>query len=124
MTDPPRELQNLDRYFAAGTLAHTYAANVHWELAALGQSDDRTLALLHESAAIILERMPELVRDFRTLADELSAQELLDPGAAETTRSRLSDAFSEIEPALRALRERQDEIAAALRDKLDRARQG
>lgn len=124
MTDPPRELQDVDRYFAAGTLAHAYSANIQRKLAALGRADDQALALLHESAGIILERMPDLAREIRTIADELSTQELLNPAAAEATRRQLSDTFSEIEPSLRALRERQDEIAATLRDKLDRARRG
>lgn len=125
MADQPRELQDPDRYFAAGTLAHAFSADVHRELAALSQADDQTLALLHESAAIILEQMPDLVRDSGTLAAELGAQALLDdPAAAETTRSRLGDAFSEIEPALQTLRRRQDEIMATLRDRLDRARWG
>lgn len=119
MTGRPAELEQLDRYFAAGTIAHGYVANVHRELTALGRATNRTLALVHESAAIILEGMPALVGELRDLGRELATQELLDPVAADATRGEIAAAFARVEPELLALRERQDEIAGTLRDQLD-----
>lgn len=122
MTGRPRALEQLDRHFAAGMIAHGYVANVHRELAALGLANAQTLALLHESAAIILEEMPAVVGGLRELGRELTTQELLDPVAADATRRKVAAVFTRVEPELRALRRRQDEIAATLRDQLDDAR--
>lgn len=120
MTSRPDALEDLDAYFAAGTIAHDYVANVHRNLAALGSSSPQTLALVHESAAIILEEMPALVGRLRELGREVETQELLDPSAAAATRDKIAATFAEVEPELRALRKRQDEIARTLREELDR----
>ena len=124
MTGRPRALEQLDGYFAAGMIAHGYVANVHREVTALGQASAQTLALVYESAAIILEQMPALARGLRNLGREYATQELLDPIEADATRRKIGAVFARVEPELRALRKRQDEIAGTLRDQLDDARRG
>lgn len=63
--------------------------------------------------------MPELTSEWRVLEREWSEQELLDPPKAERTLDILAARFGELEPALRALRDRQDEVVAELVDLLE-----
>jgi len=46
----PGRSKQLDRYFAAATIAHEYIADLHRELAALHQDSVHTRELLRESA--------------------------------------------------------------------------
>jgi predicted metal-dependent hydrolase len=122
MAERPAPLEQLDRYFAATTIAHEYIADLHRELAALQQDSERTWELLRESAAVVLEGMPELTRELRRLERDWTEQELLDPPQAGRTLDAIEAGLTDVEPELSALRERQDEIAADLRGRIDRAR--
>jgi hypothetical protein len=122
MTERPEPLENLDRYFLAARIAHQYAAGIHRQLVELDADGAHTRKLLSESAAVVLQRMPQLTREWRTLEREWSEQELLDPPKAERTTRVLVARFAELGPALRTLRGRQDEIVAELVDLLGRAR--
>ncbi len=122
MVDRPRPLRHLDRYFAAATIAHEYIADLHRQLSALHQDSEQTRGLLRESAAVVVSRMPELTREVRRLELEWGEQELLDPPQADRTLQTIEAGFIEVEPALAALRERQDEIAAQLRRRRDHER--
>lgn len=122
MVERPEPLGRLDRYFAAATLAHEYIADLHRELTALHHDSERTRELLRESAAMVVSRMPELTRELRRLALEWGEQQLLDPPQAERTLGAIEAGLTEVEPELSALRGRQDEIAAELRERIDRAR--
>lgn len=124
MPSRTRALEQLDSYFAAAMIAHGYVADVRRKLTALGHAGGETLALVHESAAITTQQMPELAGELRILERELATQELLDPVAADATRRKIGTVFARVEPDLRALRERQDEIARTLRNQLDEARGG
>jgi hypothetical protein len=117
-------LRQLDRYFAAATIAHEYVADLHRELAELHADNAHTRELLGESAAVIVRRMPELTRELRDLERELREQELLSPRRAVRTVEVLAARFADLDPALAALRARQDEIAAELVNLIDRARRG
>jgi len=96
-------------------LAHAAAADLYRELAKVGDDDDRGLALLHESAALALKRMPALTCPLRGLEEAWDEQDVLDPAAAMRTLRRLEAELGEILPAVLQLRLRQDEIVAELR---------
>lgn len=122
MTDRPGPLGLVDGYLAAARIAHEYVFDLLRELAELDVADDHTRDLLHESAAVALERMPELTRRLRGLEREWSEQELLDPPAAERTLERLISDVAALVPALAALRTRQNQIVADLLDRISQAR--
>lgn len=122
MTDRPVPLRLLDGYFAAARIAHEYVFDLHRELVEVDAADDHTRELLHESAAVALERMPALTGRLRCLEREWAEQELLDPPAAERTVERLEDDVAELAPVLATLRARQNQIIAELRDRISRAR--
>jgi hypothetical protein len=77
--DRPEELELVDQYVGAAELAHLYAFGVHRELVELDADGDRIGRLLAESAAIALQEIPALVRDWRLLEREWFEVELLDP---------------------------------------------
>jgi hypothetical protein len=118
----PGPLGILDGYFAAARIAYEYVFDLHRELVELDAADHHTRELLHESAAVALERMPELTSRLCGLEREWAEQELLDPLAAERTIERLDGEVSGLVPALAALRARQNQIVAELLDRISRAR--
>jgi hypothetical protein len=122
MAERPGPLLQLDRYFAAATIAHEYIADLHRELVALGEDDEQTREALGESAAVVLERMPALTGELRRLEREWSEQRLVDPSRAERTLGAIEAALPEVEAELDALRTRQDDIAIELRERVKRAR--
>jgi hypothetical protein len=122
MRDRFASLELLDRQMAAATIAHEAAADLHRELVELGADDDHAGALLGESAALALERIPALARPLRGSASEWAEQELLDPPAAERTAERLEADVRELLPAFAELRARQNQIVAQLLDLVGRAR--
>jgi hypothetical protein len=122
MIDRPRPLEQLDGYFAAARIAHEYVADMHRELVELDAADDHTRTRLRESAAVVFDRMPTLTSRLQGLEREWAEQELLDPPAAERTIERLAVELAQLVPALTALRARQNQIAAALLDLINRAR--
>jgi hypothetical protein len=72
MTDRPQALRLVDNYFAAARIAHEYIFDLDRELAELDAGDDHTRELVHESASVVLERMPGLARRLRGLEREWS----------------------------------------------------
>lgn len=122
MADRPEELELVDRYLGAARIAHESAFRVHRQLVGLDVDPDGSRRLLAESAAIALQQMPALVRDWRLLERQWSEQELLDPPKADATAQALKVRFAELSPALEALRARQDKVVAELVDLLDSAR--
>jgi hypothetical protein len=122
MAHRPEPLELVDRYLLAARIAHQYAAGIHRQLVELDADGAHTRKLLSESAAVVLQRMPRLTREWRSLEREWSEQELLDPPKAECTMQALAVRSAQLGPTLRALRVRQDEIVAELVDLLDRTR--
>ncbi|MBA3807077.1 MAG: hypothetical protein H0X28_01585 [Solirubrobacterales bacterium] len=118
MTARPEPLEILDRFFAAARIAHEYAFDLHRELTELRAADAHTRELLRESAAVALERMPQMTRRLRGLERQWAEQELLDPLAAERTIELLNSHVATLVPALAALRARQDQIVAELLDRI------
>jgi hypothetical protein len=124
MAERPEPLEELDGYFAAATMAHEYADDLHYKLVALHADDDHTRKLLSESAAVVLNHMPRLTRELRTLQHAWGEQELLDPAQAERTAQSLEARWADVAPELAALRSRQDEIVAELAELAGRASRG
>jgi hypothetical protein len=122
MIDRPEPLKRLDGYFGAARIAHEYVSDLHRELVELNAADAHTHELLRESAAVVLERMPSLATQLRTLGRQWSEQELLDPPAAERTIERLNQELTSTMPAILAVRARQDRIAAELLGLVHQAR--
>ena len=122
MADRPEELELVDRYLRAARNAHLYAFRVHRQLVELDVDPDHIRALLAESAAIVLQEMPALTRDWRVLEREWFETELLDPANLDRKTRALKARFGELGPALETLRARQEEIVADLVDLLDEAR--
>lgn len=122
MTSRPRALERVESYFAAAMIAHEYVADLHQELVALGGSDDYTTDLVRESAEVVTRRMPGLTKKIRELARTWEEQELLDPIRADATHADIDAELTALEPELSGLRARQDEIAAVLREHVERAR--
>ena len=123
MANRPEQLELVDRYQVAGEFAHRFAFERHRELVELGAADEHTRTLLAESAAIVLEQIPALVRDWRVLEREWFETELLDPAGLDAKTQVLTARFAELGPALQALRTRQNKIVAELVDLLDKARE-
>jgi hypothetical protein len=121
MSERPEPLKQLDAYFAAATIAHEYIADLHLELARLNQDNDPTRGLLREAADAALTRMPELTRELRRLERLWDEQQLLDPPLAEKTLETIEREFSEVEPELSAIRQRQDEVARELQELVNNA---
>lgn len=122
MADRPEELELVDRYVGAAELAHMYTFDRYRHLVELGVDPELARRLLAQSAAIALQEIPALLRDWHVLEREWFEVELLDPGKLDRTTQALKARFAELDPALRALRARQDEIVAELVDLLNRAR--
>jgi hypothetical protein len=122
MTDRPAPLRLLDHHFAVSEILHAYAFDLSRDLLKQGSDDDRAQQLVKESAAVTLERMPELARGLRSLELAWSEQELLDPPAAARTLDRLAVLLAELALDFAALRARQDQIIAELLDLLRDAR--
>jgi hypothetical protein len=99
-----------------------YTFDRYRHLVELGVDPELARRLLAQSAAIALQEIPALLRDWHVLEREWFEVELLDPGKLDRTTQALKARFAELDPALRALRARQDEIVAELVDLLNRAR--
>ena len=122
ITIRPGSLGQLDRFFAAATIAHEYISDLHRELVALHEDTERTHELLGESAAVVLERMPELTRELRRLGRDWAEQALLEPPQAERALALIEAGLAAVAPELTAIRLRQDDIVAELREGVDHAR--
>jgi hypothetical protein len=120
--DRPESFELVDRYLGAAKIAHEFAFNRHRQLVELDAADDHTRTLLAESAAIALQDIPALVRSWHALEREWFEVELLDPAKLDDKTQALTVRFGELDPALHALRVRQDAIVAQLVDLLDNAR--
>jgi hypothetical protein len=121
MTDRPAALRELDRLFAAATIAHEFIGSLYYELVELGAAEPRASRLLRESGRIVLSRMPNLTSELRRLERAWDEQRLLDHLAAERTTVEVQDELARVLPELLRLRARQDEVASEMRELVDRA---
>ncbi len=121
MTDPPEQLELVERYLATAKIAHEYAFATYRLLVELDVEPEHIRKLLAESGAITLQQIPELTRDWRVLERGWFETELLDPANLDGRTQALDARFVELGPALDALLGRQEEIIAELLRLLDSA---
>ena len=119
MAEPAGPVARLDQYLATVTLAHEAIWELRGSLVAAGRDDDRVHGLFTEAAGLAIRESSRLLGEARRLRALWAEQELLDPEAAADTVSRLGDELARVEPSLRTLRARQNEIARALREVLE-----
>lgn len=123
MKDRPAPLARLDLLFSTARIAHEATFDLHGELAVLGADDDQTRNLLHESARIALDDLAVLTAQARRLAARWDEQSLLAHEEADSTLDAVRAELERIEPDLRRLRARQQEIVRELRSRLTEARE-
>jgi hypothetical protein len=68
-----------------------------------------------KAAELVVVELPPIVREARRLRELWSEQDVLDPAAATDTLRLLADELDRADPAMRTLRERQNEIVRELR---------
>lgn len=119
MSETPGPVARLDEYLATVTLVH----EAIWELRTAAVFVERDHARVHEwfreAAELVVVELPPILREARRLRELWSEQEVLDPTAATDTLRLLADELDRTDPAMRALRERQNEIVRELRRVLD-----
>lgn len=121
MAEAPDPVARLDDYLATATLAHEAIWGLRRRAIARGLEDPVIEERLTEAAELVVAHMPQTFAEARRLRDVWSEQELLDPiGATETVQS-LAEELDRVEPAMRRLRTRQNEIARELQRLLDEA---
>ena len=124
MKDRPEALARLDLLFSTSRNAHEATFDIHGELVALGADDDQTRELVRESALIALDDLAVLTAQARRVAARWSEQSLLAREEANRTLQAVHAELVRIEPEIRRLRARQQEIARDLRSRLTQAREG
>src|SRR3954469_12120475 len=115
MVETPGPVARLDNYLATVTYVH----EAIWELRTAAVILERDNARVHErfreAAELVVAELPPIVREARRLRELWSEQEILDPAEAIDTVRLLADELDRAEPAMRTLRERQNEIVRELR---------
>jgi hypothetical protein len=115
MAETPGPVARLDSYLA--TVTYVYEAI--WELRTaaviLERDDERVHGWFREAAELVVVELPPIVREARRLRELWSEQDVLDPSAATDTLRLLADELDRADPAMRTLRERQNEIIRELR---------
>lgn len=115
MAERPAALQRVDAYLSTARLTHEVIWDLHQILVVAARDDPHTRDLLDEAARVVVLEMPTVAQETRRLGERWYEQDLLDPTAAKRTLDELDEAVDAIEPELRRLRFRQNEIAAELR---------
>ena len=115
MAETPGPVARLDNYLATVTFVH----EAIWELRTAAVILERDNARVHEwfreAAELVVVELPPMLREARRLRELWSEQEVLDQAAATDTLRLLADELDRAEPAIRTLRERQNEIVRELR---------
>jgi hypothetical protein len=115
MAETPGPVARLDDYLATVTYVH----EAIWELRTAAVILERDDASVHEwfreAAELVVVELPSIVRESRRLRELWSEQDVLDPAAATDTLRLLADELDRADPAMRTLRERQNEIVRELR---------
>ena len=118
MAEIPGPVARVNRYLAAAMIAHESIANLHDELALQSRSDDETRRLFREAGRIAAIEVPAVLRESLRLWDRWTEQDLLDPDAATETLRLIAEELDRVEPDVKRMRARQDEIARELRQRL------
>ena len=115
MSESPTPVARLDDYLATVTFVHEAIWELRTAAVILERDDERVHGRFREAAELVVVELPPILREARRLRELWSEQEVLDPAAATETLRLIADELDRTEPARRALRERQNEIARELR---------
>src|SRR3954470_8987061 len=119
MAETPTPVARLDHYLATVTYVHEAIWELRTAAVILERDDARVHKWFREAAELVVVELPPIVREARRLRELWSEQEVPDPAAATDTLRLLADELDRTESAMRALRERQNEIVRELRRVLD-----
>src|SRR3954447_24758947 len=115
MAETPGPVARLDDYLATVTFVHEAIWEMQTAAVVLDRDDARVHEWFREAAELVVVELPPILREARRLRELWSEQEVLDPAAATETLRLIADELDRTEPARRALRDRQNEIARELR---------
>jgi hypothetical protein len=115
MAETPGPMARLDDYLATVTYVHEAIWELRTAAVILERDNARVHELFREAAELVVVELPPIVREARRLRELWSEQEVLDPAAATDPLRLLADELDRADPAMRTLRERQNEIVRELR---------
>jgi hypothetical protein len=115
MSETPSPVARLDDYLATVTFVHEAIWELRTAAVVLERDDARVHEWFREAAELVVVELPPIVREARRLRELWSEQDVLDPAAATDTLRLLADELDRADPAMRTLRERQNEIVRELR---------
>jgi hypothetical protein len=110
----PEPLRRLEEIKLGASIAHETIFDLRRALVDRGRATPAVEALLAESATITLEAVPSTTAPIERLAERWREQSVLAPREAASTAGELRAEFDRIEPMLRALANRQRQIAVQL----------
>ena len=119
MSETPSPIARLDDYPATVTFVHEAIWELRTATVVVERDDARVHEWFREAAELVVVELPPIVREARRLRELWSEQDVLDPAAATDTLRLLADELDRADPAMRTLRERQNEIVRELRRVLD-----
>ena len=115
MAETPVPVARLDNYLATVTFVHEAIWELRTAAVVVERDDARVHEWFREAAELVVVEFPPILREARRLRELWSEQEVLDPAAATDTLRLLADELDRVGTAMRALRERQNEIVRELR---------
>jgi hypothetical protein len=115
MAETPGPVATLDDYLATITFVHEAIWELRTAAVILERDDARVHEWFRQAAELVVVELPPILREARRLRELWSEQEVLDPAAATDTLRLLADELDRADPAMRTLRERQNEIVRELR---------
>src|SRR3954452_2149733 len=115
MAETPGPVARLDDYLATVTFVHEAIWELRTAAVVVERDDARVHEWVREAAERVVVELPPILREARRLRELWSEQEVLDPAAATETLRLLADELDRADPAMRALRKRQNEIVRELR---------
>ena len=113
----PDPLATVESLLEVITLAHAAIYTGHRRLVDHGIDDEESRRLLQESVEIVFDEAPTTAQRVRELAAEWGTRQLLDPPSAPGSLAAMEREAAHAETALRQLLQRQEEIAARLRER-------
>lgn len=120
MDSPPDHIARLDRIFATARIAHESVYELHRRAALILPDDDRSDALLTESAKITLTELPSTLVAATELRARWAEQIVLDHPGADRTLKELQAELERTAPQVMDMLGRQRRIARALQALLGR----
>jgi hypothetical protein len=115
MAETPGPVARLDDYLATVTYVHEAIWELRTAAVVLERDDARVHEWFREAAELVVVELPPMLHEARRLRELWSEQEVLDPAAATDTLRLLAGELDRTDPAMRTLRERQNEIVRELR---------